>query len=86
MTPLLTSNKNFQISADEVGDTLRIKFSGGLDEDVPFGIVFKSIGDALPRLVRIELDLGDVREINSFGLRGWLHFLGCIHALHEKIP
>lgn len=66
----------FKTSEQLEGDKLRLTFAGSIDEDAKFPAV-----DA-DRLKSIDIDLHEVKAINSVGIREWLNW---IKPLAEKV-
>ena len=65
----------FKSAATENGQNLGLAFEGTIDEDVEFPVVEAG------KYQTITLDLGNVKAINSVGIREWLNW---IRPLAEK--
>jgi ABC-type transporter Mla MlaB component len=59
----------FKSTAQQDGSTLRLKFSGSIDEDTQFPVVNPGASST------VEIDLNEIKAINSVGIRGWLDWI-----------
>ena len=67
----------FKAVSTSRGDALSVKFEGTIDEDVQFpSLNLNGHGS-------VELDLQNIRAINSVGIREWLNW---IRPLAEQVP
>ena len=60
---------DFKSTAQLNGTVMQLKFSGAIDEDAQFPVV--DLGAAK----QVEIDLQDIKSINSVGIRGWLDWI-----------
>ena len=65
----------FKSTVQNNGGVVQLKFSGTIDEDAQFPAV--DLGGAN----QMEIDLNEIKSINSVGIRGWLDW---IRPLAEK--
>lgn len=59
----------FKSVGQQDGSTLRLKFSGSIDEDAQFPVVETGSANT------VEIDLNEIKAINSVGIRGWLDWI-----------
>lgn len=62
----------FDIKMEKSGDQFKVNVSGVIDEDVDFNAY------SLAGASNIEMNLGDVKSINSCGIREWIKWMGTV--------
>src|SRR3990167_463021 len=72
---LLTESARIRIEAEHDGSDVTIRFGGRIDEDVDLGVVLEYFETTGKRAGGVRLDMGQLREINSCGVRSWILFI-----------
>lgn len=72
---LVTEGGSFRIEAELGNDSIVIRPSGLINEDVNFGNVVEFINGLHKKHGQMLFDLGGISRINSCGVREWLIFL-----------
>jgi hypothetical protein len=71
---IITKGDNFRIEVEVTEKVTTLRPVGTINEDVNFGSVSKFLGE-LPSLSTLQVDLSQVININSCGVREWLLFM-----------
>lgn len=73
----------YNIQVDKSGDTWKVRVAGSIDEDADFAPF------ALNGAKQIEFYLGQVKSINSCGIREWIKWVGTaggVEVLYHECP
>jgi hypothetical protein len=79
-TLTIASDKHYRIELAIVGMAVQLRFTGFMNEDVNFGGIVPWINEFGQGRTNLLLDLGNLTQMNSCGVREWLMFLEQIRA------
>jgi hypothetical protein len=75
----MAMDKSLSMKIENAGGATRASLAGDITEDSEFGPVMNGNADTL------ILDLGDIRRINSTGVREWIKFVTGVHKAGRKL-
>ncbi|MCM2278628.1 MAG: hypothetical protein NDJ89_11195 [Oligoflexia bacterium] len=75
-----TPSFSVQAEADIAASELRLRFSGSLDENADLRKVQSYCEGQKESVKALRVDLGEIRYLNSPGVRAWIQFLGRVQS------